>query len=276
MKGNYLKIHYFATCCVIAVVIILLTVLKPLAQGTSQIQSQDDMNYSPESPSGEHLSATPSDYQHSVTQLGAEEFHFETHIDFSPLSLTNAAQYTESITHDNGTFAITLMEQGNTINYIFQVSSLPAPACESHPARACNTQAAPARGNVAEIQIALPGHQLLPGNYSFGEGASGESASISGNDVIVYSRQLYSDPSHGQVGCQVWGAGVLTVTRADYDTNRQLKYLEANIVRACNQTAPLPILPPQDAALNAEVEEIQHYTYHASWRCRLTSTAIAN
>jgi hypothetical protein len=44
----------------------------------------------------------------------------------------------------------------------------------------------------------------MPGTYTFGEGGSTPI-----EDVMIYSRQLYSDPSHGKLGCQVWGGGVV-------------------------------------------------------------------
>jgi len=263
MPKNYFKGRYFAVFCIIAFVMMLLTTLNLSIKDTSQLQNKYSMSHSPMSSSNEQPPSTaPSNYQ-PVTQLSAEEFYFETHVSFPTSVLTNPAQYTESINHHNGALDITLSEQGNAVTYLIQISSFPTHLCESDSSRACQSGAAPARGNIAEIQITRPGHELLPGTYSFRNGESTQS-----DDPVVYSRQLYSDPAHGRLGCQNWGIGTLNVIRADYDTKGRLEYLEANVVRDCNQTLPLPILPPQDAVLNVEVENIEKYTYQASWRCR--------
>jgi hypothetical protein len=267
MKRKYLKKHSLIICCITAFAIALLAGLNPLAQKTSSLQNKDYMSHQ----SGYQSNEQPlSNYQHPIAQFSAEEFYFKTHVDFPASVLRNPDQYTESITHKNGTIDITLIDQGNTINYIFQVSSIPEHQCESDGNRACQAGATSARGNIAEIQIALPGHELMPGIYPFREGVSTQ-----GNDDIVYSRQLYSDPSHGKLGCQVWGAGTLNVTRAVYGADGKLEYLDANVNRHCNKTAPFPPILPQDTLLNVEVENIKSYTYHAVWRCRLVLRSVA-
>jgi hypothetical protein len=272
----------------IAAMVILLAALKPIAQhlsslepfdnqakasiqqvapsaSTNSLHHQDSMSR----PSGSQFNQLPVATrlgQPAIAQLKADEFQFETRVDFPASIRTNPAQYAESLTHTNGTLDLTLVHQRNTTNYIFQISSLPQPQCESDATRACQAQAAPAKGNVAEIQIALPAGQLQPGTYPFGD-----TRAIAANDAILYSRQLYSDPSHGQLGCQTWSRGVLHITRAIYDASGNLTDLAANLIRECHQTAPLPTLPPQDAALHVEVENIERYTYRASWWCRLSN-----
>ena len=262
MKRNHLK-KFFIICCLAAAVATLLAVSKPLTQEASSFQDKNPMSHQSESQTNEQPLSTLPSYQYPIAQFRAEEFYFQTHLDFPVSVLTNSEQYTESITHNHGTLDLTLIDQGDTAIYIFQVSSMVKHQCESDAARAC--QAATAKGDIAEIQIVLPRRKLTTGAYPLrGDGLT------QGNDAIVYSRQLYSDPSHGQLGCQVWGGGTLKVTRAAYDVNGKLEYLDANVTRECSRTAPLPDILPQDALLHTVVENIRNYTYHASWRCRLT------
>ena len=104
----------------------------------------------------------------------------------------------------------------------------------------------------------------MPGTYTFGKGGSTPT-----EEIVIYSRQLYSDPSHGKLGCQAWGRGALNVKKAVYNANGNLEYLEASLVRVCEQTAPFPPTLPEDNLLQVESENIKKYTYHASWRCQL-------
>ncbi len=245
----------------------LLAVSRPFAHEKSQYtNSEYQMNHQqgilPSNPMNSKLSRPENQFIH----LSAKDFHFDAHVDFPSSVRTKADKYAESISHNNNSaLDVTLINQGNTIRYLFQVSSLPKQSCQSNTTRACQQgAAAPARGNVAEIQILLPGSQLMPGTYSFGKDGS-----TLREDVMIYSRQLYSDPSHGQLGCQAWGAGALNVKRADYNANGKLEYLEANLSRLCAQTAPFPPTRPEDNLPQVEVENIETYTYYASWRCHL-------
>ncbi|NEO01372.1 MAG: hypothetical protein F6K50_40035, partial [Moorea sp. SIO3I7] len=87
----------------------------------------------------------------------------------------------------------------------------------------------------------------------------------------TYSRQLYSDNSHRQLGCQTWGKGKLNVKKAVYNAKGKLDYLEASLFRVCEKTAPFPAILPQENLLEFEAEKIPKYTYHASWSCELNS-----
>lgn len=196
----------------------------------------------------------------SVMQVNAAEFEFESRLSF-PAASANPAPYAESMTRANGAFAITVMHQEGATRYLLQVSSRPA-SCPADAVRAC--QAAPARSNVAEIQFVLPAARLAPGTYRF------EAIDLPDRSLTLYSRQLYSDPSHGQLGCQAWGEGILQVMQAVYDYQGQLAIFEATLVRNCDRTAPLPSLPPQDRALAAEVAPLERYIYHAAWQSYLT------
>jgi hypothetical protein len=246
------------------IVTLLLAVSQPFAQGKYQdSNNKPQMNAQQEFHDNAQISSTFSSNEHQIIRLYAEEFNFESHVEFPSSVRTNADKYAESITDDNnGAIDITLLNQGNTIKYLFQVSSIPKQQCQSDNTRACQQgAAAPARGNVAEFQIVLQGSKLMPGTYTFGEGGSTPI-----EDVMIYSRQLYSDPSHGKLGCQVWGAGSFNVKRAVYDVNGKLEYLEASLFRVCDQTSPFPPTLPQDNLPQVEVENIGKYTYHASWR----------
>jgi hypothetical protein len=257
---KYYIIFFFST----AFIFTLLAVSKPFAQERVQYPNEEPkMTYQQEFQPNDQISSKFSSKEHQIIHLDAKEFHFETHVDFPSSVQTNPDKYAESITHDNnGALDITLINQGNTIKYLLQVSRIPEQQCQSDTTRACQQgAAAPARGNVAEIQIALPGSKLMPGTYTFGEAGSTPI-----EDVITYSRQLYSDPSHGKLGCQVWGAGALNVKRAVYDVNGKLEYLEASLFRVCDQTAPFPPTLPEDNLPQVEVENIEKYTYHASLR----------
>lgn len=206
-----------------------------------------------------------------ISHLQAQEFKFNAHVEFPSSVMTNSDKYTESITHtNNGAFDIILSKQGDVSEYLFRISSVPKQQCESDPTRACQqmTGARSAMGNIADIQIVLQGSQLISGTYQFG---SVKSTLI--KDVVIYSRQLYSDPSHGRLGCQKWGKGALNIGKAVYDVNGKLKYIEASLFRVCNQTVPFPPALPKNNLLQAEAANIEQYTYYVFWRCQLKEVA---
>jgi hypothetical protein len=205
-----------------------------------------------------------SQITHQITQLYAEELSFEAQVEFASSVATNSNQYTESVNSNNGTLNLTLLPEGNAVRYLLQVSSIPRSPCESDLTRACQQEAASARGDIAEIQIVLQGAELKPGTYPFGKGSSSPI-----NEIMINSRQLYSDPSHGKLGCQDWGAGALTIDRAAYDAEGKLERFDAELFRVCDRTAPFPPVVPEDNLPLVEVENIEQYTYRASWRCHL-------
>lgn len=264
MKRNRLK-KSLIIYCLAALSIALLGVLKSATQEVSFSQDEKGMNshFEPqnsEPQNSEQLQSSPSNYQRPIVQFKAEEFTFQSRVDSSSSSI-DLERYTESVTASNGTLDLTLIDQGDAVTYLLQISSISNPSCEPDGARAC--QAAPGRGNVAEVQLTLPSGRLSTGVYSFSE-----QTSASGNEAIVYSRQLYSDPAHGQLGCQQWGRGMLNVERAVYDANGNLEYLDASVMRECRQTTALPPVLPQDGMPQTEIENITSYTYHAAWRSR--------
>jgi hypothetical protein len=262
-SNKYYIVFLFATVFIFT----LLVVSKPFAQEKSQYPNNErQMNYQQGFQSNAQNSSSFSSNEHQIILLYAEEFDFESHVEFPSSVQTNPDKYAESITHsNNGAIDTTVINQGNTIKYLFQVSSIPKQPCESDTTRACQPGAvAPARGNVAEFQIALQGSKLIPGTYTLEEAGT-----TPREEVITYSRQLYSDPSHGKLGCKAWGAGTFNVKRADYNANGKLEYLEASLFRVCEQTAPFPPTRLEDNLPQVEVENIEKYTYHASWRCHL-------
>ncbi|MBX9259479.1 hypothetical protein H1Q63_37125 [Desmonostoc muscorum CCALA 125] len=208
-----------------------------------------------------------SNEDYGTTHLHAQEFKFNASVKFPAAIATDSDKYKESITHDkNGAFDIILTKQDDTIEYLFRISSVPEQQCQSDTTRACQqtTAARPAMGNVADVQIAAKTDELKPGIYEFGN-----SRSTPITDVMIYSRQLYSDPSHGSLGCQRWGKGALNIERAIYGASGKLEYLDANLFRLCNQTVPFPPASPEDNLSQVQLENIKQYTYYASWHCRL-------
>lgn len=263
-KIRYFKNYFFVVN--IAFICALLAGSKLFAQSSFQYSNGERQMSQQGFQSNAQIFSKSSSNVHQATQLSAKELHFESHVEFPSSVLTNSDKYAESITDkNNGALDIALIDQGNTNKYLFQVSSLPKQQCQSDRTRACQQgAAAPARGNVAEFQIVLQASKLMPGTYRFGKGGS-----TSIEDVMIYSRQLYSDPSHGKLGCQVWGVGALNVKKAVYNATGKLEYLDASLFRVCNQTAPFPPTRPEDNLLQVEVENIEKYTYHASWRCHV-------
>lgn len=264
---RYFKKYYILFFCVTAFIFTLLTVSKPFAQEKSQyLNDEHQMNYQQEFQPSTQISSDFSSNEHQIILLYAEELNFESYVEFPSSVRINPDKYTESITDENnGAIDITLINQGNTIKYLFQVSSIPKQQCGSDATRVCQQgAAAPARGNIAEFQIVLQGIKLMPGIYTFGEAGATPI-----EDVMIYSRQLYSDPSHGKLGCQVWGAGTFNVKKAVYNVDGKLEYLDVSLSRLCEQTAPFPPILPQENLLQVEVENIKIYTYHASWRCHM-------
>jgi hypothetical protein len=197
-----------------------------------------------------------------AVHLSAQDFSFATRIVFPPSVQARSNQYAEQITQEQGVFDLILLRQDNQTKYLIKVSSAASQHCVPEPTKACQQGAAPARGNVAEIQITLPGSQLKPGSYPFQGGITPN------EEVITYSRKLYSDPSHGQLGCQVWDGGVFIVKEAIYKQNGDLAYLDASLERTCDRTTPFP--RPETLSLQVQAEKIKNYTLHFTWRCRLT------
>jgi hypothetical protein len=262
------KKYYFIKLFFTVLSFILLADSKQFAQEKyKQRNDKNQMNEQQIFQSNDQIASTFSSNENRIIHLYAKDFHFDAHMDFPSSVRTKPDKYAESISHENnGALDVILINQGNTIRYLFQVSSIPKQECESDTTRACQQGATDqlARGNIAEIQIVLPGSKLMPGTYTFGKDGS-----TPREEVMIYSRQLYSDPSHGKLGCKAWGGGAFNVKRADYNANGKLEYFEANLSRVCTQTAPFPPTRPEDNLPQVEVENIETYTYRASWRCHL-------
>ncbi|MDJ0716360.1 MAG: hypothetical protein QNJ54_19485 [Prochloraceae cyanobacterium] len=266
-KNRSFTTYYFIFFGVTAFIFILLAVSKQFAQqGSLDPNNEHQMTERQRFQSNRQISYKFSSNENEIIHLYAKKFNFEAHVEFPSSVVTNPDRYAESIAHENnGAFDITSIDLGDATKYLFQVSSIPDRQCRSDTTRACQQEAAaPARGNVAEIQLTLPGSKLMPGTYTFAKGGS-----TPREEIVIYNRQLYSDPSHGKLGCQAWGRGALNVKKADYNSNGELEYLEASFFRVCERTAPFPPALPQDNLLQVEAENIKRYTYHASWRCQL-------
>ncbi|MBW4461859.1 MAG: hypothetical protein KME47_16705 [Nodosilinea sp. WJT8-NPBG4] len=258
---------YYAIVAFAAVLILMSSAIaKQLVKEPPQYSQNEYQTANQENAQFNHensLLSTKDDVP--TVHLNAEEFTFETRVALPSATQTNLDRYTQLVTQDNGgTFDIILTNRGGDTHYLLQVSSLSEKTCQSDDTRACAAGAALARGNIAEIQLTLPGTKLKPGNYPLAAGGT-----TPRDEVITYSNQLYSDPSHGRVGCQLWGDGTLSVHTADYDAGGNLAYFEASLVRTCDQTSPFLLATPGDNTQQADLGNIESYVYHSAWRCRL-------
>jgi len=265
MRRN-LKKYYVVVALAAALILMSSAIAKQLVQEQPQHSQNEYQMADQENAQFNHQSSLSSIKDDAPTvHLNAEEFAFQTRVVLPVETQTNLDQYTQLVTHNNGgAFDVMLTNRGDNTHYLLQVSSLPKETCQSDDTRACAADAAPARGNVAEIQLTLPGTELKPGNYTLTVGGT-----TPRDEVITYSNQLYSDPSHGRLGCQLWGDGTLSIYAADYDLGGNLAYFEASLVRNCDQTSPFPPTNPGDNTRQANLANIETYVYHSAWRCRL-------
>lgn len=251
-----------------ALIIIFVPGGEPVMQASKFLINQESQvtGQSSETPGNPRFSDLNPNPQ-SILHLSGEDFQFEAWVEISIPAQANSASYKDVIRHDqNGALDLTLISQGNTTKYLLQISHWPQQLCTPDDLRACQQgAAAPARGNVSEIQFTLPNQPLKPGTYFLGKAGSTPET-----EVISYGRQLYSDPSHGQLGCQRWGEAILQVRDVTYTINGMLAYLEADFSRTCDQTTPFPPAHPYDPLPEQTVDRLDHYHFHASWRCQLT------
>jgi hypothetical protein len=263
---KYLR-KYFLILPITSLLLVFLAVLNHFYPESSYFLNNKPQMTEPQAQNSnnqEFLQSSNEEYH--PTHLHAQEFQFNASVKFPSAIVTNPDKYKESITHDkNGAFDIILTKQDDTIEYVFRISSVAERQCESDSTRACQQTSAnrPAMGNVADIQITLKTNKLMPGIYQFG---SGKSTPIT--DVMISSRQLYSDPAHGSLGCQTWGKGSLNIEKVVYDVNGKLEYLNASLLRVCDRTVPFSSAQLQNNVSEVE-ENIKQYTYYASWRCHL-------
>jgi hypothetical protein len=119
-------------------------------------------------------------------------------------------------------------------------------------------------GNLADLTLDIKGTILKPGVYRF---RSKQANAI--QDLSIFSRELYSDPSHAQWGCARWGEASLTIKKVQYGSDRKIKGLETSLSQICAQTKDLPIQRPQDHKPDKRVEPVQTYTYYATLKFQL-------
>ncbi|OKH48030.1 hypothetical protein NIES30_11015 [Phormidium tenue NIES-30] len=210
--------------------------------------------------------------------LIGEAFDFSFAVNFAESIKTDPAIFSEELTDGPNTAVdVTLIDQGDSVNYVFKFSEILNQDCESTVERACGQSAASARGNVAAVEILLPKGNLTPDTYPIA--AAGQIAPeklISADDIMLYSRQLYSDQSHGQLGCEVWGRGELKISEATYNSAGQLTFLVVNLTRLCQQTQPFPPTEPGDAVDDTNQEPIEAYEVNFAWQIRLAPAIAAN
>lgn len=194
----------------------------------------------------------------SVVHLQSPKFQFKSSVELPTSSATTTQRFKEDITQDNGALDLIILRQNQDTQYSFKVSSLSRSPCQLTPPGACQQGGAQAaRGNVADLQIVLRGSKLQPGVYPLGKVAS------TNDREFIISRQLYSEPSHGSLGCQQWGAGEFNVKQVLYDANGNITSLKATLTRACERTVPA-------AAASGNLPDkanpqISRYTYRANW-----------
>mgnify|MGYP001274441280 CR=1 FL=1 len=196
----------------------------------------------------------------SVVHLQSPKFQFKSSVELPTSSATTTQRYQEDITQDNGALDLIILRQNQETQYSFKVSSLSRSPCQLTPPGACQQGGAQAaRGNVADLQIVLRGSKLQPGVYQLGKGK----VSSTNDREFIISRQLYSEPSHGNLGCQQWGAGEFNVKQVLYDANGNLTSLRATLTRTCERT--VPAVAASSNLPGKASSQISRYTYRASW-----------
>lgn len=207
--------------------------------------------------------------QQQVSYLLAKEFQFEIWDEYPAVSQSKRKRSIEVIRHDqNGSLDLMLIPQGVGIKVVMQISQSLRENCRPQPDQACAQQgAAPARGNVAELQWSLPSHLLKPGIYRLGKGGSTPQT-----EVITHWRRLASDLPEGQPGCPRWGEATLRIQRADVDASGKLALLQGTLTRVCEQSLSDPPSTRVEQLGQRKTVSPGRYVLHASWWSRLAES----
>lgn len=196
------------------------------------------------------LPVPPRDAMMATNQvLSASSFHF-----LAQLETAEAGHEPRTLAFANirstrqGHLDLTLLPQPKGVKVILQISRTPPPEapCHLEHGRPCPPAgAAPARGNVAELQWSLPSERLTPGRYRLGTGGSTPET-----EVITVWHQLDSGTGERSATCARWEEATLEVKRAVHDANGRLTFLSATLRRRCEPGA----------------------LFQASWWCHLKGT----
>lgn len=176
---------------------------------------------------------------------------------------TEVIQYTQG-----GSFDLMLIPQGEGIKVVMQISQNHQEDCTAQGGRPCSQRgAAPARGNVAELQWSLPTHRLKPGTYHLGRGGSTPET-----EVITHLPNFAANSSQGHSGCQRWGEAILMIKRADVDANGKLATFDGTFTRICEQSLSDSSSTSAKQPGQTKSGSLSSYVIHASWWSRLADS----
>lgn len=203
-----------------------------------------------------------------VSYFIAKEFQFQIWAESPALSRAKHIWPKEIIQHDQkGSLDLMLIPQGEGIKVVMQISHNNQVDCITQSDSSCSLRgAAPARGNVAELQWSVPTHRLKPGIYHLGRGGSTPQT-----EVISHWPNFAADTSQGHPGCRRWGEATLNIKRADVDVNGKLATLDGTFTRVCEQSLNDLSLTNEEQLGQTKTEFSSSYVIHASWWSRLAN-----
>ena len=207
--------------------------------------------------------------QQQVSYLHAKEFDFEIWVENPAKSALDLVVSKQVIRHDsNGSLDLMLIPQGVGAKVVLQISLNPRETCKPQPHEACpQGVAAPARGNVAELQWSLPTRQFKPGIYRLRKGGSTPQT-----EVITLWRRLVTDPPDGHPGCKRWGEATMTIQRADINTSGKLDFLEGTLTRICEQTLSETTKSQVEQLVQGTSLDSGGFILYANWWSRMAES----
>ena len=204
-----------------------------------------------------------------VSYFTAKEFQFKIWAENPALSRTKQIWAREVIQHDQrGSLDLMVIPQGKGIKVVMQISHNNQVDCMTQAGSSCSQRgAAPARGNVAELQWSVPTDRLKPGTHHLGRGGSTPET-----EVISHWPNFAANSSQGHPGCQRWGEATLMIKRADVDANGKLAALNATFTRVCEHSFNDSSLTSAEQLGQTKTESPSSYVIHASWWSRLANS----
>lgn len=204
-----------------------------------------------------------------VSYFTAKEFRFKIWGENLALSRAKQIWAREVIQHDQGgALDLMLVPQGKGLKVVMQISHNNQVDCMIQAGSSCSQRgAAPARGNVAELQWSVPTHRLEAGEYHLGR-----SGSMPQTEVISHWPNFAANFSQGHPGCQRWGEATLMIKRADVDENGKLVTLDGTFTRVCEHSLNASSLTSAEQLGQTKTESPSSYVIHASWWSRLANS----